>query len=73
MSRFREFLNEKKHKYAIEVSVRDAEKAQNLLKDDPQMKYKMIASNYFTFPNEDEMNTALEKFEKNNIEVLESD
>jgi len=56
-------------KYSIEVSVRDAQEAYELLNDDPNLKFKQKDSNYFVFPNEEELQSALEKLQMQGIEI----
>lgn len=58
-----------KGKYSIEVSVRDAQEAYELLNDDPNLKFKQKDSNYFVFPNEEELQAALEKLQMQGIEI----
>jgi hypothetical protein len=64
-------INEAREKFAIEVSVKDAKKAEQILRDDPNARYKQTDSNYFVFPNKREFEDALAKLEDAKIELYD--
>lgn len=67
----REFLvNEvTKSDYFIEVDVRDAKKALEALKDDPNTKFDNDGSNYFIFKNEDDLLAAEDILKRAKIKI----
>jgi hypothetical protein len=59
-------------KWAIEVAVRDARKALDLLKDE-KVKFKTDGTNFYKFKNEDEFAAAEDAFKRGKIEVLDTE
>jgi hypothetical protein len=65
--------NAKLHeKWAIEVAVRDARKALDLLKDE-KVKFKTDGTNYYKFKNEDDFAAAEDAFKRGKIEILDTE
>lgn len=68
---FQDFLNESKHKYVVQVAVRDASKANDIAKDMFRGTYKNDGSDHFVFKKEDDYEDFLAEMESNGIEVIE--
>lgn len=69
MKTFKEFLNEAK--YEVEVSVRDARKANDIAKDMFRGAYKNDGSNVFIFKSEDDMYEFADELDSAGIEMIE--
>jgi len=54
--------------YSIEVSVRDARKANDALKDDRHLKFDTDGSNVFIFKSENDLENALDMLQQADIE-----
>lgn len=73
MKSFKEFLVEQKQideKYEVEVSVRDARKAQDIAQDMFRGTYKNKGSNVYVFKKEDDYEDFVDTLEKHKIEIL---
>lgn len=73
MKSFKEFLVEQKQideKYEVEVSVRDARKAQDIAQDMFRGTYKNKGSNVYVFKKEDDYEDFVDTLKQHKIEVL---
>lgn len=73
MKSFKEFLTEQKQideKYEVEVSVRDARKAQDIAQDMFRGTYKNKGSNVYVFKKEDDYEDFVDTLKQHKIEVL---
>lgn len=66
---FRKYLEEAKTTYRIEVSLRDAKKAQNII-NDSNIKFKMLASNYYDFKTVEDYDNIIDLLIASEIEIL---
>lgn len=73
MKSFKEFLVEQKQideKYEVEVSVRDARKAQDIAQDMFRGTYKNKGSNVYVFKKEDDYEDFVDTLKQHKIEIL---
>lgn len=62
-------VEEKKKPLIITLSVRDARKGLEIVKDDPNLKFKQPSSNVLVFGDEDDFDTALSMLKDQKIEI----
>jgi hypothetical protein len=67
------FISEKKKIFTIRVDVRDARKALDALKDERNIKWKALATDHYVFPDEEELDAALDLFKRWKIKSVEVD
>jgi hypothetical protein len=65
-----EALNEAKSKYEIEVSVKTAKLANDILRDNRNLNYTTDGSNYFIFRNRSEYDEALDILSDGGVEIM---
>ena len=70
MKTFRQILREAK-KFTIEVEVRDAKRALEALKDDPNMKFKTDGTNFYIFKTQDDLLAAEDILKRAKIKIAE--
>jgi len=68
MEKVYKYLNEEKDNYFIEVELRDAKKALDILKDE-KIKHKTDGTNKYLFSDEDEYFTAEDAFKRAKVKI----